>query len=59
MRTLFRPSDLIPAEFNVKAVYDAAGAIVVAASGRSDCSETELWTAGSWSFPALITMAGW
>ena len=35
MRTRFRLSDLIPAEFNVEAVHDAAGAIVVAASGRS------------------------
>jgi len=34
MRTRFRLSDLIPAEFNVEAVHDAAGAIVVAASGR-------------------------
>ena len=23
------------------------------------CFGTKLWTAGSWSFPALITMAGW
>jgi transposase len=35
MRTRFRLSDLIPAECNVEAVYDAAGAIVVVASGRS------------------------
>lgn len=35
MQTRFRLSDLIPAEFNVEAVHDAAGAIVVAASGRS------------------------
>ena len=24
-----------------------------------DCSETQLWTAGRWSFPALITVTGW
>lgn len=36
MRTRFRLSDLIPAEFNVEAVHDAVGAIVVAASGRSE-----------------------
>lgn len=36
MRTRFRLSDLIPAEFNVEAVHDAAGAIVVVASGRSE-----------------------
>lgn len=36
MRTRFRLSDLIPADFNVEAVHDAAGAIVVAASGRSE-----------------------
>lgn len=35
MRTRFRLSDLIPAEFNVEAVHDAADAIVVVASGRS------------------------
>jgi len=34
MQTRFRLSDLIPAEFNVEAVHDAAGAIVVVASGR-------------------------
>lgn len=36
MRTRFRLSDLIPAEFNVEAVHDTAGAIVVAASGRAE-----------------------
>ena len=36
MPTRFRLSDLIPAELNVEAVHDAAGAIVVAASGRSE-----------------------
>lgn len=36
MRTRFRLFDLIPAEFNVEAVHDAAAAIVVVASGRSE-----------------------
>lgn len=36
MGTRFRLSDLIPAEFNVEAVHDAADAIVVVASGRSE-----------------------
>lgn len=36
MPTRFRLSDLIPAEFNVEAVHDAADAIVVVASGRSE-----------------------
>ena len=36
MQTRFPLSNLIPAEFNVEAVHDAAGAIVVAASGRSE-----------------------
>ncbi len=36
MRTRFRLSDLIPADFNVEAVHDAADAIVVVASGRSE-----------------------
>ena len=36
MRTRFRLSDLIPAEFNVEAVHDAASAVVVIASGRSE-----------------------
>jgi hypothetical protein len=36
MRTQIRLSDLILAEFNVEAVRDAVGAIVVAASGRSE-----------------------
>ena len=35
MQTRIRLSDLIPAEFNVEAVHDAAGAIVVVASGRA------------------------
>ncbi len=35
MQTRIRLSDLIPAEFNVEAVHDAAGAVVVVASGRA------------------------
>ena len=48
MRTRFRLSDLIPAEFNVEAVHDAAGTIVVVASGRSEQSRCPHCGTVSW-----------
>ena len=58
MQTRFPLSNLIPAEFNVEAVHDAAGAIVVAASadrlGFLVSNDTLLRTVRRYDRPAPV-----